>query len=249
MNPGKIQKNKAAMLVLAVALAAALTVIFLASGPQQTVPTSTPSPAEQSPAATSTSPATEAPTSVTATTTPEAPRLQLQTQPQRSEVKRVFLISIDAARAMDVWPLASDGFLKNLGKIAAEGAYGELSPMYPAETSPSHAALLTGAPSGIHGVFSNTAYPKSPFEGGRSEPGYWGRLIAADTIWEAALRKGYRVAVSNFIHGYVPTWQARLSDADKNKIVIIYTTKAYKSGTGFAGSQLYSTSGVGTRVN
>jgi hypothetical protein len=57
------------------------------------------------------------------------------------------------------------------------------------------------------------------------------------------------VAVSNFIHGYVPTWQARLSDADKNKIVIIYTTKAYKSGTGFAGSQLYSTSGVGTRIN
>jgi len=31
--------------------------------------------------------------------------------------------------------------------------------------------------------------------------------------------------------------------------VIIYTTKAYKFGVGFAGSQLYSTSGVGTRVN
>ena len=57
------------------------------------------------------------------------------------------------------------------------------------------------------------------------------------------------MAVSNFIHGYVPTWQARLSDADKNMIVIIYTTKAYKSGVGFAGSQLYSTSGVGTRIN
>lgn len=31
--------------------------------------------------------------------------------------------------------------------------------------------------------------------------------------------------------------------------MIIYTTKAYKSGTGFASSQLYSTSGVGTRIN
>jgi hypothetical protein len=78
MNPGKIQKNKTAILTLAVALVAALAAIFLAAGPQQTVPTSTPSPAEQSPAAPGVSPATEAPTSVTATTTPEAPRLQLQ---------------------------------------------------------------------------------------------------------------------------------------------------------------------------
>jgi predicted AlkP superfamily pyrophosphatase or phosphodiesterase len=46
------------------------------------------------------------------------------------------LISIDAARAVDVWPLARDGFLKNMGKIAAEGVYGELSPIFPAETSP-----------------------------------------------------------------------------------------------------------------
>ncbi|NAZ33141.1 MAG: hypothetical protein GU356_02420, partial [Pyrobaculum sp.] len=245
MNPNKIQKNKAAILILAVALAAALTAVFFATGSQQT--TFTPAPETQSPATAGASPATE--TSTTTTITPEAPKLQLQAQPQRSEVRRVILISIDAARAMDVWPLARDGFLKNMGKIATEGAYGELSPIYPAETSPNHAAFLTGAPSGIHGVFSNTAYPKSPFEGGKSEPGYWGRLIAADTIWEAALRKGYRVAVSNFIHGYVPTWQARLSDADKNKIVIIYTSKAYKSGTGFAGSMLYSTSGVGTRIN
>jgi|GEM_PF-1355795 len=249
MNPIKILRSKAAVLMLAVVLAAALVAIYLATGPQQTSSTSTHVPETQSPAATGASPATEAPTSVTATTTPEAPRLQLQAQPQRSEVRRVILISIDAARAMDVWPLARDGFLKNMGKIAAEGAYGELSPIFPAETSPNHAAFLTGAPSGIHGVFYNTAYPKSPFEGGKSEPGYWGRLIAADTIWEAALRKGYRVAISNFIHGYVPTWQARLSDADKNKIVIIYTTKAYTPGVGFAGSQLYSTSGVGTRIN
>jgi len=48
MNPGKIQKNKTAILTLAVALvAAALAAIFLATGPQQTVPTSTPSPAAQ----------------------------------------------------------------------------------------------------------------------------------------------------------------------------------------------------------
>ncbi|PLC65834.1 hypothetical protein B7L68_02720 [Thermoproteus sp. CP80] len=249
MNPIKILRSKAAVLMLAVVLAAALVAIYLATGPQQTSSTSTHVPETQSPAATGASPATEAPTSVTATTTPEAPRLQLQAQPQRSEVRRVILISIDAARAMDVWPLARDGFLKNMGKIAAEGAYGELSPIFPAETVPNHAAFLTGAPSGIHGAFSDVAYPKSPFEGGKSEPGYWGRLIAADTIWEAALRKGYRVAISNFIHGYVPTWQARLSDADKNKIVIIYTTKAYTPGVGFAGSQLYSTSGIGTRIN
>jgi hypothetical protein len=126
------------------------------------VPTSTHVPVAQTPAATDASPATEAPTSATATPTPEAPRLQLQTQPQRSEVRRVILISIDAARAMDVWPLARDGFLKNMGKIAAEGAYGELSPIYPAETSPNHAAFLTGAPSGIHGVFANASYPSPP---------------------------------------------------------------------------------------
>jgi hypothetical protein len=163
MNPGKIQKNKTAILTLAVALvAAALAAIFLAAGPQQTAPISTPSPAAQTPAAADASPATEAPTSVTATPTPEAPRLLLQAQPQRSEVRRVILISIDAARAMDVWPLARDGFLKNMGTIAAKGAYGELSPIYPAETSPNHAAFLIGAPSGIHGIFSNTAYPKSP---------------------------------------------------------------------------------------
>jgi hypothetical protein len=137
MNTGKIQKNKTAILTLAVALvAAALATFFLASGPQQMVPTSTHVPVAQSPAAPGASPATEASTSATATPTPEAPRLQLQAQPQRSEVRRVILISIDAARAMDVWPLARDGFLKNIGKIAAEGAYGELSPIYPAETSP-----------------------------------------------------------------------------------------------------------------
>jgi len=103
MNPGKIQKNKTAILTLAVALvAAALVAIFLASGPQQMVPTSTPAPVAQSPAATDAPPVTETSTSATATPTPEAPRLQLQAQPQRSEVRRVILISIDAARAMDV---------------------------------------------------------------------------------------------------------------------------------------------------
>jgi len=70
------------------------------------VPTSTHVTVAQTPAATDASPAKEAPTSATATLTPDAPRLQIQTQPQRSEVRRVILISIDAARAMDVWPLA-----------------------------------------------------------------------------------------------------------------------------------------------
>ena len=42
MNPGKIHKNVTAILTLAVALvAAALATFFLASGPQQMVPTST----------------------------------------------------------------------------------------------------------------------------------------------------------------------------------------------------------------
>ncbi len=43
MNLGKIQKNKTA--ILALALAAALVAIYLASGPQKTVSTSTHVPA------------------------------------------------------------------------------------------------------------------------------------------------------------------------------------------------------------
>jgi len=147
-------------------------------------------------------------------------------QVQGSERYRVIIISIDALRGMDVWPLAKNGSLPNFARFVKEGIYGYATPVFPAETSPNHAAMLTGAPTGVHGVMANTAYDKSPFEGGKAVPGYWGSRLMADTIWEAADRAGLRVVVSNFIHGYVPTWQNRLSD----RVVMIYASKAYDSG-------------------
>ncbi|MEM1663476.1 MAG: alkaline phosphatase family protein [Pyrobaculum sp.] len=150
-----------------------------------------------------------------------APVFQAQQEP-----RRVLVISIDAAKALDVWSMARNGTLRCFARFINEGIYGDLAPVFPAETSPNHAAMLTGAPTGIHGVISNRPYLRSPFEGGRPLNGYHGSALMAETLWEAADRAGMTVAVSNFIHSFVPTWRDKLSD----RVVIISLSKGYSSG-------------------
>ncbi|MEZ0319510.1 MAG: alkaline phosphatase family protein [Pyrobaculum sp.] len=157
--------------------------------------------------------------------TPHASSTQFQAA-RDSQGLKVILISIDALRGVDVVQLAKNGTLKNFAKFIQDGIYGWSAPVFPAETSPNHAAMLTGAPTGVHGVIGNSVYLKSPFEGGKTEVGYLGRVLMAETLWEAADRAGMRVVVSNFIHGFVPTWANRLSD----RAVMMYLTKQYSSG-------------------
>ncbi len=224
--------NRVKILTIAVVLVAALVGLVAAvAGLKQQVGTQTGMGYTQTFEQSTAKPAEEAPAAAASATT----RVYYQQQRVQPEAVRyrVVLISIDAARGMDVWELAKEGYLPNMARFVQYGVYGQLAPVFPAETSPNHAAMLTGAPVGVHGVISNTQYFKSPFEGGKSEPGYWGRGIVADTIWQAADRAGLRVVISNFIHGYVPTWQGRLQNA-----VIVYATKAYKPGLEFASASL-----------
>ncbi|MFD1819723.1 Predicted pyrophosphatase or phosphodiesterase, AlkP superfamily [Pseudarcicella hirudinis] len=104
--------------------------------------------------------------------------------------KYVVMISIDGFRPdfyrNDEWPTP------NLKEMAAMGASANgVRSVFPSVTYPSHTTIITGVLPVKHGIFHNT-----PFEP-TGQTGRWNwdsKLIKAETIWDAARKKGLKTA-------------------------------------------------------
>jgi predicted AlkP superfamily pyrophosphatase or phosphodiesterase len=108
------------------------------------------------------------------------PRLDAQ---QQSGNRQVILISIDGLTTKDY--LHPDGGLEvpNLSALMAKGCPANgMTGIFPTVTYPSHTAMITGEPSSVHGIYTNT--PVDPF--GRENGGwfYYAEQIKVPTLWQ-----------------------------------------------------------------
>ena len=118
-------------------------------------------------------------------------RMQAQAAP-------VVLISIDGLRPDAVTKADAHGLkVPHLRRFLREGTYADgVTGVVPTLTYPSHTTLVTGVAPAVHGVLSNTTF--DPLF--RNQVGwYWyASQQHADTLWQAAHRKGIVTANLNW---------------------------------------------------
>ena len=101
----------------------------------------------------------------------------------------VVLISIDGMRPDYITTHACPNAFPTLQGFLTEGTYAEgVIGVLPTITYPSHTTLITGVEPARHGIWGNTTFdPESTNQSGW----YWyAEDIKADTLWDAAARKG-----------------------------------------------------------
>ncbi len=105
----------------------------------------------------------------------------------------VVLISIDGLRP-EFYRAGTGWEAPTLQKLASQGASADAAePIYPSLTYPSHATILTGARSALHGIYSNTQFSLAD---GPSPLWYWENdFIQMPTIWQRARAAGYKTAI------------------------------------------------------
>jgi len=110
-----------------------------------------------------------------------------------SEHKRVLLIGLDGATWRLLEPLMARGWMPNLARLRAQGAWGVLESTIPPVTAPAWTTLQTGVLPGKHGILDFSQYV----------PGqYHTRLanstdIPLPTIWQLVSNAGRRVISVN----------------------------------------------------
>jgi predicted AlkP superfamily pyrophosphatase or phosphodiesterase len=112
---------------------------------------------------------------------------------QHDAKRQVILISIDGMTAADY--LHPDGGLKipNLQALEAKGCRADgMTGIFPTVTYPSHTAMITGEPSSVHGIYTNT--PLDPFGYENGGWYYYADKIKAPTLWQVLRRAGLKTA-------------------------------------------------------
>ncbi len=127
----------------------------------------------------------------TPTPTPGKPKLPKLTS-------RVLLISIsglrnDYANSPDTFRLK----IPNIQSLRSKGSYAVgLESVYPSQTFPAHASLMTGALPADHGITSDYSFDEQT--GAQSSTFQSAKAIKSDTIWEAAKRENLVTAAVGF---------------------------------------------------
>jgi predicted AlkP superfamily pyrophosphatase or phosphodiesterase len=106
--------------------------------------------------------------------------------------KRVVVISWDGFRP-DF--LTSDKFkTPNARKLMNSGAYSlDLEPINPTLTYPNHTTMVTGVPSSVHGILSNTVFDTKK---GPLPNWYWeSDKIKTTTVWKQAFDQGMKTSI------------------------------------------------------
>jgi predicted AlkP superfamily phosphohydrolase/phosphomutase len=116
---------------------------------------------------------------------------------------KVLVIGLDGATFDLIMPWLKGGELPNLGKIMADGVYGELESVIPPLSAPAWVSFATGKNPGKHGVVSFREYPDKPFKEISSE------LVNSQsfedlTLWELLSQAGVKVGVINVPVTYPP---------------------------------------------
>jgi predicted AlkP superfamily pyrophosphatase or phosphodiesterase len=113
---------------------------------------------------------------------------------QQTRARRVILISIDGLTTTDY--LQPDGGLKtpNLQALQTSGCPANgMTGIFPTVTYPSHTAMITGEPSSVHGIYTNTPLDPFGFENGGWY--YYADRIASPTLWQV-LRRARRTTAA-----------------------------------------------------
>lgn len=113
--------------------------------------------------------------------------------PPPNQPKRVVLISIDGLRPE--FYLSEQFNTPNLHAIAREGVSASgVRPVFPSQTYPNHATLLTGVLPRKHGIYANR--PFSEKVGPSNDRWYWyASDVKALTLWQSAKNAGRKVAI------------------------------------------------------
>ena len=112
---------------------------------------------------------------------------------QRNAKRSVILISIDGMTAIDY--LHPDGGLKipNLQALEAKGCRADgMTGIFPTVTYPSHTAMITGEPSSVNGIYTNT--PLDPFGYENGGWYYYADRIKSPTLWQVLGKAGLKTA-------------------------------------------------------
>lgn len=111
---------------------------------------------------------------------------------QAFAAKRVMLISWDGFRPAFV---TSDKFkTPNTRKLLKDSAYSlELEPINPTVTYPNHTTMVTGVPSSVHGILSNSVFDAKK---GPLPAWYWeSDKIKTTPIWKQAFEEGKKTSI------------------------------------------------------
>ncbi|MEO7102450.1 MAG: ectonucleotide pyrophosphatase/phosphodiesterase [Gemmatimonadaceae bacterium] len=112
---------------------------------------------------------------------------------QHNTKRQVILISIDGMTAIDY--LQPDGGLRipNLQALEAKGCKADgMTGIFPTVTYPSHTAMITGEPSSVHGIYTNT--PLDPFGYENGGWYYYADRIKSPTLWQVLRKAGLKTA-------------------------------------------------------
>ncbi len=111
---------------------------------------------------------------------------------QAVAAKRVVVVSWDGFRPEF---LTSEKFkTPNTRKLMKTGAYSlDLEPINPTLTYPNHTTMVTGVPSSVHGILSNTVFD---YEKGPLPLWYWeSNKIKTTPIWKKAFDQGKKTSI------------------------------------------------------
>lgn len=108
--------------------------------------------------------------------------------------KQVILISIDGMTTVDYLHANEHGLkIPALRALMAEGCPANgMTGIFPTVTYPSHTAMITGQPSAVHGIISNT--PLDPFGWENGGWYYYADQITAPTLWQVLHKAGVTTA-------------------------------------------------------
>ncbi len=105
---------------------------------------------------------------------------------------RVLFVSIDGLGYKNLTEDPAARELTSLHRLARRGVIAPLQTSFPSKTSAGHAALFTGAWTGVDGFFSNTnpRTPRSSYALRETITGFRSESLTAEPIWTAAARQG-----------------------------------------------------------
>jgi predicted AlkP superfamily pyrophosphatase or phosphodiesterase len=114
----------------------------------------------------------------------------------QGKAKRVIVISLDGLDARYLSGRDEYGLkIPNLRRLMAEGvaAKGVVS-VFPSVTYPAHTTIVTGAYPARHGIYGNEVL-EPPVGAARREWNWFARDIRAETLWDAARKRGLKVGM------------------------------------------------------
>jgi predicted AlkP superfamily pyrophosphatase or phosphodiesterase len=118
------------------------------------------------------------------------------TRAQQRKARRVLVISLDGLDARYLNRRDEYGLkIPNLRRLMAEGsaARGVIS-IFPSLTYPAHTTIVTGAYPARHGIYGNELIDV-PVGTARREWYWFARYIQAETLWDAARKRGLKVGM------------------------------------------------------